>query len=169
MTSLHIQGHFYFDKNVQSPYDGTDIMLAVVYDKQPSTAGTLPLSSDIFQDLDNNGATNTDSDSHMNMNNRDRFYVLWRMRKRLPITVNQAGAGTAVPVSSEVFPSGFCRFDKYIRLKKLETIYKGTQSGGAAPLQSDIASGALYILCLQDNTVFPWRIEFNARLKYWDI
>lgn len=114
----------------------------VVYDNQSN--GAAPAIGDIL--------SISSTTSFMNLNNRDRFKVIWDKRYKCPVV--------AATNNSE-----FIQIDQYFRKCALEV----TNSGTGATVGS-IATGGLYVIGLSDGntaTQVP-TISFNCRIRYQD-
>lgn len=95
------------------------------------------------------------SSSPMNMDNRDRFKVLYDQ---------------GVPMSQAVTSSSDCRFIKVYKKMNITTIY----NNGTAGTVADITSGSIYLLSIAEQAgagtapgAYP-RYDFVSRLRYDD-
>jgi hypothetical protein len=149
------------------------LRIMVVYDRQ--TNGALPSISDIIQDTDSNANNLTNSMSGPNLNNRDRFMVLFDKRVQLPVTVLSTGSGVTFPfpnstggANTKDFGFGVHRY--YRKLPKLITQYKADST---TPVIGDIATGGVYIftLCTQNASGSEgfYIINWHSRIRYSDL
>lgn len=171
MKSVHIRGVLELNGNngaaITNPQAGR---IMVVYDRQAN--GALPALADLIQSVTPAGATSTTSLDGINMNNRDRFYVLMDDQIVLP-PVGINGASSASNVLTFVNPNdtacdgyqGRLNVNRYIKLKGLETHYKA--SAGAI---GDIATGSLFMFTFSNDTNAnpAYNIIWSARLKFYD-
>jgi len=163
MKSIHLTGSF--DPIVGN---GTDITtscrLMLVYDKQ--TNGALPSYDDMFRDQ-YNGPTDTNSSgannflAGINLNNRDRFEVIFDKRFILPpINLGEPGIVTCTP--------DLAAFSYFANLKNREVHFKADSSTGVI---GDISTGGLYIVTVADatNGNQSWGLWLKGRLRYSDL
>lgn len=145
----------------------------IVYDRQ--TNGTLPAISDIIQDTDSNANNVTSAFSGPNLNNRDRFMLLFDKRFMIPGCTNTTTALTnlwpnstgGATGSDKDYGLGSVRL--YRKLNRLVTQYK---ADSATPVIGDIATGGLYVVTLaitptgQENfNITLW----HSRMRYADV
>lgn len=122
---------------------GTYPRYAIVYDASPN--GILPSATDIF--------TATDAVAQVNLNNRNRFKILWD---------NHAGLGMGrdpFQFTGGTGTSATYIWHDTIKLRDLITIYKDTGSGTMA----GTATGALYAVFLGTGSVTGAAINFRIR------
>lgn len=139
----------------------------VVYDRQNNE---LPSSfGDIFTMVQTNGTVSSDPLSQTNLNNSERYLIIHD--NIIPIWSNRNNSSASTPTQinySMIDGTPKMYFDKYIKLKGLET--KFSASTGA---DTDITTGALYFLVLSDIASggannSPFWIKWNARLRFYD-
>lgn len=146
------------------------LRILIVYDRQ--TNGALPNVSDVLQDTDAAGANTTNIASGVNLNNRDRFLVIYDDRTQLPQVTNTMG------VLTNVFPnsfggrngtsSGFGNVHIFRKLKGLVCHFKADSVPGVI---GDVATGGLFLITIgslaaaaQNFALTPWKI----RVRYND-
>lgn len=153
-------------QTVTTPQDWARIL--IVYDRQ--TNGANPTISDILQDSDSLGANSFSVTAGLNLNNRDRFLVIYDERIQLPGLTNTAGVLTNIYPNSfggrNGMSSGYGNIHIYRKLRGLVTHYKADT---ATPVVGDIATGGLFIITLGalatgNFQVSPWK----SRLRYID-
>lgn len=132
---------------VSNALQGVMIRQMIIYDSQPNSAGTVPAVTDILE-----SATTL---SAMNLNNRDRFKVIYD--KRSQIGSFNIGAGPALIAGSpqNVF------WKKYRKLNH-DVIFSGT---GATI--GNISTGALYLLAIADFNLVALT-DFFTRVRFSD-
>lgn len=138
--------------------------IMVLYDRNPN--GTYIASNSI---LSQSRSDNTIQPGffldNLNPNFFDRFAVLSDDLITLP-TIAGAGIGTTLEQGPSV-PTAY-HYDKFIKLKNLETTYNGTQS---PLLIANVNIGALLILCYGEATADTndaWQLTGTARLRFRD-
>jgi len=136
----------------------------IVYDRQPN--GAPPAIADLLLDYFNNGTTQTNSFSGINMNNADRFVVLRDMRVHIP--TNAGGQPSAQSQAIEAFDANKVNINEFILLKNLETHYKSTTNPAAI---GDIATGALWFVQFGSASAATcaYAVDWTARLRYTDV
>lgn len=107
--------------------------------------------------------------------NRERFVILADEIFEYPAAVYSGAAPNRLGVSENELPTGVTKYGKsgvierFIKLKNLQTTYKGATSGGG-----DCTSGALWLVMLSDTpgqttpATQPYHVFINARLVYGD-
>jgi len=138
--------------------------LLVVYDRQ--TNGALPTINTVLLDTDQAANNTTTSFSGINMNNRERFFVLMDKRFAVPAVTNTAS------VLTNVFPNGDSQWPKTDEFRKIPGLTTHYGADSAPAVIGDITTGGLYVICLatiaagaENFQVATW----NARLKYIDV
>lgn len=163
MKSIHLTGCF-------NPItgNGTDIVtnarMMLVYDKQ--TNGSLPSYDDMFRDQYNGSTDNNSSGANnflagINLNNRDRFEIIFDKRWILPpINLGEPGIVTCT--------ADLAAFSFFTSLKNREVHFKSDTSTGVI---GDIATGGLYIVTIADatNGNQSWGLDLKGRLRYSDL
>lgn len=124
--------------------------LVIVYDKVPN--GVLPAATDIF--------TSAASTAFMNLNNRNRFKVLYDNmgglgHNRDPYNISTLGTGG-------VFSTNF-GIEDHVKIPRLETIFKDTGSGTTA----GTTNGALYAVFLGSGADAS-TLDGKFRLRFLD-
>lgn len=138
------------------------LRVAIVFDRQPN--GALPALSDIFQDCDSAGATKTDPESWLNLNNRERFRIIHHHYAQVP-QVNSATSQQAV-ASTDVNQSLTVNQFRYLPKECQLVTYKSDGNG-----ISDIATGVLYLIAESANATTAsatWTLRFNYRIRFYD-
>lgn len=161
MKTLHIWGQV--EMLPRTTTDEDFVRFAVVYDRQAN--GAAPNFSDIFRSVDDQGTQTNDVWSQFNYDNKDRFIVLMDKRRHLPSYTNTAGVITNVSMADT---SENYTFNRYIKLKQLETHYKASSNPAVI---GDISTGSLYFVALGQiaSGSEGWQGEFACRLRYSDI
>ncbi len=120
------------------------VRLLLIYDKQAN--GAAITAPDVLD-------ANT-PEAMLNMDNRERFDILWDKTFGMNITAADSGSG---PNQHHVF------LKKFVKLRNREIIFSGT-GGGIA----DIATGALYLMSLSTEAVGATAPvgNFVTRLRY---
>lgn len=157
MKNLHLRGY------IQSAATSvtTNLRMLVVYDRQPT--GALPVVSDILQSRDQTGATATNGDSEINLDNRDRFIILRDKQYYAPPCTNTAGVLTNGPS----FPSTDQEWDinEFIKLKGLGVHFKSSSSPTTV---ADIATGAVYVMFVSTTSDSCWNVNLLWRTRFYD-
>jgi len=173
LKNLHIRGYIRPRNSHPSEGGGSTYLSApgclrmlVVYDRQPT--GALPSTTDLLRSHDQGGAAGTTFSSEINLNERARFTVLRdRMWSVSPFTFNVVDKGF-VDGTGAWFTGGDTlgwQINEFIKLKDLQTIYKGT----ANPLTiAHISTGAIYLLLLKSGSDVHWQANMGWRLRYGD-
>lgn len=140
--------------------------IIIYYDRQAN--GASPAPADILLDTSNTGATNTDADSMVNINNRDRFMIL---RDRFVVLPEIGIDGAVGEEVGGVFTdpnngNRSLKYEEFIKLKGLETCYNSNGAGTVA----DITTGAIGILAISDDASGSpgWAFSFTSRYKFLD-
>lgn len=140
----------------------------LVYDRQ--TNGAVPSLSTVLQDYDEAGNTFNSPYSGINMDNRDRFYVIRDRKFLLPALGINGVAPTTTSASVTTTDVGDVNntmiWNEFIKLNGLETQYKANTTGAVG----DIASGN-YLLILwtnQSSGTTAWAFDYMARYKFYD-
>lgn len=133
--------------------------ILMIWDLQPNSSATLPLLSDIFETLPAGSTTRMNTTVMMNLNNRERFVILWDKEFTFGYlnTTNGTGNGTSV------------RLLKKYKKVNLSVTYSGTGSS-ATRRPGVIATGALYLVGLGDaisSGAFVMGAG-NCRIRYTD-
>jgi len=151
MKSLHFTGWIYPAATSAADYG----RIVVLYDAQPNTA--LPAWNLTFTDANAAGAA--EILSGLNLNQRERFQILADERFQLP---SNSFAATVVTNVGPVDGSQHLKFDRFLKLKGLETIYNATDGGTIA----DIVTGSLIIFFFSG--LGNWLCSWQTRLRYYD-
>jgi len=121
-------------------YSVTNLRMMVVYDRDPSPAGTYPTLAEVLADR-NGGAAFTNGLSGNNMQETKRFRVL--MDKIW--TLNSDGASGAMPDMQKDR-----QIDFYYKLNGIETRFKGFTGVNAL---ADVTNGAILIVVYQETFI----------------
>lgn len=139
------------------------LRILIIYDKQAN--GAVPNIADILLDQNQTAATTTtNSWSHLNIVNRDRFMVL--MDNRVDVPINSAAA-TTENIAAVIDYNGEHNVNRFVRLNDLETMYK---SSSAPTTIADISVGSLWLVTFGNIGVATaaYAFSFNSRLRYYD-
>lgn len=165
MTSVRFCGFLQTISGITRATISPDLgRIMIIYDRQ--TNGAFPSITDILQDTDQAGTNTTESQTGINMNNRERFVTIMDIKLTVPQATATAG------VLTNVFPNGgdqAWHFDEFRKLRGLTTHYK---ADSATAVIGDISTGALYLLSFSTNFAAGnelFAINFNVRLKYVDV
>lgn len=127
---------------------GDVVRCMLIYDDQPNSSATVPNVTDVL--------TTADIFSGVNLNNRDRFKVLYDKRFQMYANAYTAGSLTA-GAPQQMFK------EKFIKLPNLEVMFSGT--GGTI---GNIASGSLLFLSLASNGSVSTLTHY-ARVRFSDM
>jgi hypothetical protein len=145
------------------PAYASRMRVALVYDRAPT--GVIPNYGDIFQSLSSTGAVVTDVESSVNLNNRDRFRILYnKMHITAQIDASAAGLAPGTVYRGNVDVSNLMN-KRFIKCN-LPVVFKSDADGLA-----DISTGALYLVCFASSTSSSpgsWYAHVNIRTKYQD-
>jgi len=150
-----------------TPQDWLRIM--IVYDRQ--TNGAYPAISDVLQDTDSAGANTSGVSAGLNLNNRDRFLVVYDDRTQLPAMTNTAG------VVSNAFPNSFggrngtsTGFGNVHIFRKFKGGLVAHFKADSTPaVIGDVATGGLYVITLGTQAVGNYSITpWKFRVRYTD-
>lgn len=171
MKSLQIRGLIQVSSGNAAAVAEQVARVIVFYDRQ--TNGAAPAVADVLLAVTQAGATSSLVTDGINMNNRDRFYVLMDMQVLLPaVGINGATAASNVTSGIDINGNsgdanqGQYNVNRFIKLKGLETQYKASAGG-----VGDIAAGGIFIMCISSadaNATAAWNLGFSARLRYND-
>jgi hypothetical protein len=144
--------------------------VAFVYDRQNNNA-VVPAPSDIFDTVVVDGTTGVAASlplAPVNLDNQDRFLVLWDKRFGLSgFDYVRASASPGSLCLNNVDPlTGCVLFQGYLKLNNLPSIYSGTQSVGPN-------SGSIYLVVNSSvlrpsSAAAPWNYSFGVRLRCFD-
>jgi len=130
----------------------TKLHFAVIWDRQPPNSATMPLWDSIFKDTAGGSSVWT----HPNLEQRERFRVLWEERVLMP-EFDVSGS-----INSSVYPQTDFVYDKFLNLSGLDTMFKATTGELAS-----ISTGALY-LYVGASTGAVTNYTYHSRLRYED-
>lgn len=136
--------------------------IIVVYDHQANAA--LPLWTDLIGAVNVTGAAGTSAYDGVQLANRERFIVLADEQFNLPAVTNTAGVLTNLAFPQEKNPSMF-NFDRFIRLKDLQTHFNNVNGGTFA----DIQTGSLNIFVVSQNNSNAWAFTYSVRVRFDDL
>lgn len=164
MASVRLNGLFrmtYAGEAVTNNLAGNQIRMLLVYDRQPS--GVLPTFDAMFGITTQDGTESSTYMAPLRYDNTDRFRVLRDVRVCANIDAVNTTAGSVNSITSVV------KFDEYIKLGGLETVYSGQSSPQTI---ADLSSGALYVIfrCDLNVATFVTSVDSDsyARLRYYD-
>lgn len=158
MTSFHIRGWVLQNQNGAAA-SADQLRMLVVYDREPN--GSVPGIAEILQDTNNAGSTFTDSTSHMNLVNSDRFAIL----KDFTWAVVQANASANQPAQALGDYSTNITI-KYNKKLNLDVKYNSGNAGTIA----DITTGALYVVTIGTQVAANEQYElfWSSRIRFTD-
>lgn len=151
-----------------SAIGGTGRIL-VIYDRQPSP--NIPAPTDIFSGIEKDGTVQIAQTclGLPNPNYFERFVTLMDYKMALPPSLPLTSYLTTYPIGTQ---KDDWVFNKYIKLKGLETNYKANTG-----TIGDLATGALYLCVMGDfvpsdangsTNADPWCLIGQARLRFYD-
>lgn len=137
--------------------------IIVYYDKQCNGANCL--AGDLLATTTTGLVSASTVFSELNLQNVERFQILRDYTIVLPSVTNTVGVLTNVGFDSGQTPTGESIFnvDMFIKLKGLQTLYKG-----ATNAVGDVATGGLFMVCLNHQGVGAWTFRNTERLRYND-
>lgn len=129
----------------------------IVYDAQPN--GALPTLGAILKDA--NAAAGIGVFAHLNLDNRERFKVLWTKIWQMGPTPSTQAGQVQIQDGSQCL-----HIDMMLKLQRLEAVYNATNGGTIA----DCQSGSLLLVTFADNvsTANAWEMLYQTRLRYYD-
>lgn len=159
LKSIRIRG---IVKNILTAVQGA-LRIIVVYDKQANAA--LPAWADLITSVSAAGAATTGAYDGINMGNRERFIVLADEQLWTPSVTYTGGVLTNVGTlnASDKNPSMF-NFDRFIRLRDMESHFNNTNGGTYADLQS----GSLNCFFVAAGTDAAWQLDAVTRVRFAD-
>lgn len=143
MVSVQFSGDFLYNA---SGGDDAGVRLAIIYDTQANASA--PAITDVF--------TAINAHTFVNLNNRDRFRIIYDKRVCLGRYSTTATQSVADNTSRHI--------QKWIPLKGLETVYNSGNAGTVA----DIQTGALYALTMGDSTNGSPSYYGTFRVRFYD-
>jgi len=155
LRNVHIRGQIQMTATSVTSF----LRMILVYDRQPN--GALFTATDLLQNRDNAGATQTTAYSEINLDNRDRFQIVRDWTWYAPPATYTAGVLTNGPS----FPGNEGQdydVNMFVKLKGLGTQYKASTG-----LIGDITTGALVLVMMSsiDNT---WQFQGSIRTRFDD-
>jgi len=165
LKSLQIRGKI-IDNVITSPSGIAQLRLMIVYDSQAN--GAYPAITDILNDTNYSGGNITNVTSGININNRDRFRILYDKNIVYPASYNN-GTTSANLISAPygtMSGNGEVYINKYIKLRNLETVYKADTA--TTPVVGDISTGNLLIITYCDGTTNQYSLQASVRLRFTD-
>lgn len=164
MASVRLNGLFrmtYANEAGTNNIAGNQIRMLLVFDRQPS--GVLPTFDSMFGLTSQDGTESSTYMAPLRYDNTERFRVLRDVRVCTNIGAVNSTTGSLNSITSVV------KFDEYIKLGGLETVYSGQS---AAQTIADVSSGALYVIfrCDINAATFVTSVDPDsyARLRYYD-
>lgn len=165
MKSLRLRGNISVTGFAATSPQPMYCRLTVLYDKQSN--GALPTAPDIFLDQASVAADSslTTYTSGINLNNRERFEVIWDKQWVIPPSNTSTGAAG----NSGLTATADClQFDWFVKLRNREVHYKADSSPAVI---GDIATGSL-VMVTQSNIAAasePYGLSTSIRLRYSDL
>lgn len=160
MKSLQLRGFIYIDNTNAAVRNPGLLRLMFVYDRQPN--GAVPSVADLLLTTDPSGATGSTVYAGVNMNNRDRFFVL--RDRTIPIPPLGINGVASTTVGTMVYgPPSELKIEEFINLRGLEAHFKATT--GAV---TDIATGSIIMLTHSTYTDCGYSCSMSTRLKFYD-
>ena len=114
--------------------NGNWLRFIVLWDKQPN-GNPIPAFDKVFGRVTQTGTVSTTTSDSLKYENMDRFKIL----REWVIVSNPMTEETGSSETYYVY-----KFDEYIKLKNLETVYSGSSNPTTI---TDITTGALYLVC----------------------
>lgn len=155
MFSISIRYDIY--RFVASAIPSQTIRMCLVYDRQSNNGA--PIFSDVFASRDQTGALVTDNQCWQNIDNFDRYTVLYDRSHFIPAMLGTAGQW-------DVFtpPGAELRGDIYLPLKYAEATFNGT-----AGTIADFKSGSLLWFAVTDASAGGnLQYDMNSRVRFID-
>lgn len=177
LKSIQITGTFIPNTPQPTPSVAQPVFarFALIYDRQPNSAGTYPNPQDIWLTRDQTGASNSSLAVNWpwcppNVDNIDRFQVLRDCKFNFATNDPAATDEVALLITNQTLVQGTqCML--YKKLRGLETHFRSnTNPSGIA----DISTGALYFVIWSDisgSSPYPnstITFKWSARLRFWD-
>ncbi|UBR88863.1 putative capsid protein [Mongoose-associated circovirus] len=138
---------------------GKIVRVVVVYDKQPT--GALPTFDTVFGNTTQDGTETCQYSDGLRYDNTLRFSVV--MDETVKFDPNKFITGGSSNTQTQ-----YSCFDRYVKLKNLETVYSGT----ANPVTiANISTGALYVYMRTNAGTTNASVNIGngpARLRYYD-
>ncbi|QDJ95276.1 capsid protein [Capybara virus 35_cap1_1079] len=146
MKSLKIGVNVFNQANVSSNLSiGVTVKISIVYDSQPNGSGTVPTYTTIYK--------TAHPYSPLNLDNRDRFKVLWT--KNFVVAAYTTSASSLLATGS---PTNTTRVG--YKKMNLPVIF-----GGTGATIGDIQTGALYITAVADVSLGA-AFDYNSRIRF---
>lgn len=162
MKSLHIRGGIF--QNQAGAAAGADFFrIIVLYDRQPN--GAAPALADVLQSVSQAGATTTSAYAMLNMSNAERFKILAQETFKSDDPSGNVLGNEPATVST-AFKANWL-FDRYIKLKNLETHFTGGNAGTVA----DMTTGSIYLLTvgMQSAANYQYGCSYASRIRFSDL
>jgi len=139
--------------------------IIVVYDRQAN--GASPSWTDVISQYDQGGNLNSGVLAGLNMGNRERFIVLIDEQYTFSSQTITAGAVSSVfPLTATEKVPIMANFDRYVKLRGLETHFNQTNGGTIA----DIQTGAIHMFVAGDATsASAFKFTWWGRFRYQDL
>lgn len=158
IVSINIRGLFFVLQDGAVPsIDYLRMML--VYDREPN--GSLPNLNEILQDTSEANATSTNSISHMNLVNSDRFAIIKDWSIAIPA---KAASGTSAP-SQSLLDNGFAAIN-WNKKVNLDVKYNSGTVGDV----TDITTGSLFLVFvgLETTANSQFGAQMQCRIRFTD-
>jgi hypothetical protein len=167
LKSIQMQMQFQWTGSGPSSTNSIGYRIILFYDAQSNKA--MPAVSDLLLSTLYNSTTATNSQSMINLNNRDRFLIIkdWRFSiLAWPTVASQATASNYASnyLSTQNHLPTMKKW--YIKLNGLETIYNNSTGG-----IGDINTGTLALMILSDYSGAngnPIALSLTSRLRFYD-
>lgn len=154
MKKLHMQMTLYPAPLTTTPHQ---VQLVLLYDRQAN--GAAPAWADFSQSTSENGTTTAGWNTQFNIEQSDRFLILWKKMLTLPGYTNTAG------VLTDITDFGAKDLDLNIEIHKTLPNLPVRCSGDTSAIGS-ILSGSLYFSTLSSNSTAGWNCIYNARIRF---
>lgn len=143
----------------------TRCKVAIIYDKDPQN--TLPLFQDVFRQVTPSGSAGADIDSFLNLDNSDRFRIIYHKMFQISGVTASGSPGTA-SLENRQATDPTTHTDRTFFKLNLPLEYK---HDGTSGLIDQVKQGAMYVLFYNDNYTASQeylRIDISMRMRYTD-
>lgn len=163
LRSIRLTGQICPRQGISTPGGPDYLRVMIIYDRQ--TNGNFPTFSDVLTSYDNTGATTSTCQSHLNMNNTERFKVVRDIRISIS---SDAVAGANIIDEQVIDYKGKYNIDEYSKLRGYETHYKASSNPAVI---GDISTGGLYLMTVGGNVVGSagYSCIWTSRCRYTDV
>lgn len=132
------------------------VHLVIVYDRQAN--GAAPAWADFSQSTSENGTVSSGWNTQFNIEQSDRFLILYNKIITLPGYTNTAGVLTNI--------TDFGHNDVDFNIEIHKTLNLPVRFSGDTSAIASILSGSLYFATLSSNATAGWNCIYNARLRF---